>query len=649
MTTGGAPGQPQARSVATSGGRPGASSVGRRVRRRVEQREDPGRRGARPLHLDRGGGQERRRLERRERREHDDGELDGRQQPGADGRDAGEQGRQHRQPDGELAEPGGDRGRTGPGVGGGGEPRGRTSRSAASSASARPPTRSGPASSSRPSAVAVMSARLCSARCSVLARGAGGDRGRDDARPARGTPPSARPAGGQNAHIASTVPAPSAAATPAGSSPRTTTSPTASTSAPTRASRSPRRSRRSVSGRRDREPLVQGGAQLGHAAQGDVVGHQPLEVAQHPAADAERAHRDGRDRQLEHRRHLRGARDQPGRHRGQRDRAAERERPEQEGEREPARVEVEEPDRAAQRARGSCEHLARSDRTCTTSSATATSDGRCATSSTVRPASRSARTVSRTTCSPAASRWAVGSSRTTSGVVARAGCGSARRAGAGPGSVPRRRGRAGWPSRRAGSRATASRPVSAAAVAREPSSPPTSSADRARLEHGPLRQPRHLAHSEAGSTSARSTPSIDARPVVGAQQPERDLERRGLADAARTRQRDDRARPQHQVEAVRRAAARGPDRHAVEPQGRRPQVRRRPCPGRRDRRLQHLERPPRRRDPVGRRVELDPDLAQRQEDLGRQDEDRDPGDQVEVRPPPAAARCRPRRAPPTAW
>ena len=117
--------------------------------------------------------------------------------------------------------------------------------------------------------------------------------------------------------------------------------------------------------------------------------------------------------------------------------------------------------------------------------------------------------------------------------------------------------------------------------------------------------------------------------VVGPQQPERDLERRGLADAARAGQRDDRAGPQHQVEAVRRAAARGPDRHVVE---RRVAVRRSgavrvpaagtgsPAP----------RTPVRRRDPVGRGVELDADLAQRQEDLGRQDEHRDPGDQVEV-------------------
>ena len=56
-------------------------------------------------------------------------------------------------------------------------------------------------------------------------------------------------------------------------------------------------------------------------------GRPAVRSSQHAAGDAERAHRHDRDRQVQHRRHLPGPGDQPGGHRGQRQRTAERQHP----------------------------------------------------------------------------------------------------------------------------------------------------------------------------------------------------------------------------------------------------------------------------------------------------------------------------------
>ena len=318
----------------------------------------------------------------------------------------------------------------------------------------------------------------------------------------------------------------------------------------------------------DREPLVQGGAQLGHAAQGDVVGHQPLEVAQHAAADAERAHGDGRDRQLEHRWHLRGAGDQPGR-RPRPARPRSRARASRAGGR--ART-------GADRGRGAgprgaaCPRVMRAprrpSRTCTTSSATATSDGRCATSST-RPAGVPQRPDG------VEDHLLAGCVQVCRGLVEdhqRRAATSSVRVSATRWRWPRLRpapprpSGVAQPSGRVAS--TASRPVSAAAVAREPSSPPTSSRHRARLEHGSLRQPGHLCPERRGIDVGE----VDA--VDRARRPRRVGPARAATSSAVVLptplgpgQSDDRAGPQHEVEAVRRAAARGPDRHVVERAG----------------------------------------------------------------------------------
>ncbi len=63
-------------------------------------------------------------------------------------------------------------------------------------------------------------------------------------------------------------------------------------------------------------------------AQGRVVGGQSLAIVQHPPRDREHANRDRRHRQVQHGRHLPGARDQPCRNTGQGQRTAQREHPE---------------------------------------------------------------------------------------------------------------------------------------------------------------------------------------------------------------------------------------------------------------------------------------------------------------------------------
>ena len=227
---------------------------------------------------------------------------------------------EHGDADGELAEPRGDRGRTGTRVGRRGEPAvglpqgGELVRPRARRPAADRCRRAGP------SAVAVMSARLCSARPSVARAARAAIRGAATPASTR-QPASASPAGGQNAHIASDgarteqrrdpgrqqaadddvahrrrrphrrAPAGHRAAAAAGSSGRATASRWYSV---VRSSVMPRRAT-SWDTRRSRYRSTP----------------RPMPNARTATV---------RHRQLEDGRHLRGARDQPGGHGGQRDR-----------------------------------------------------------------------------------------------------------------------------------------------------------------------------------------------------------------------------------------------------------------------------------------------------------------------------------------
>ena len=140
---------------------------------------------------------------------------------------------------------------------------------------------------------------------------------------------------GRSTAITATAATPRTAATQIGTTARTSTSDSSSTSAPIRATSSPLCSRITASTGPRGEPAIEPLAGGARRAQRGVVGGQPLAVAEHAAGDAERAHRDHRDRQVQHRRHLPGPGDQPRRHPGQRQRAAQRPRPERDGQQQP--------------------------------------------------------------------------------------------------------------------------------------------------------------------------------------------------------------------------------------------------------------------------------------------------------------------------
>ena len=97
------------------------------------------------------------------------------------------------------------------------------------------------------------------------------------------------------------------------------------------------------------EPGEEPDAERRQRAQRGVVRDQALEVAKHPARDPEEADRDDHDAELEDRRVQRGPRDQVARGRHQADAGADRERPEQDAERQPARLRTCEPRHAHER------------------------------------------------------------------------------------------------------------------------------------------------------------------------------------------------------------------------------------------------------------------------------------------------------------
>jgi len=138
-------------------------------------------------------------------------------------------------------------------------------------------------------------------------------------------------------------------------------------------------------------------AQVDHTAQRDVVGHQALEVAEHPAPDAEGARADHGHRQRQHRRLLSGPGDQPRRGRCERHGAVQRRRP---GGHRPGQPPPGQP-QGAHRGVGAQTRQTGHDAPCTTragaagtaertstTSATASSSGRWATTRTAHPALR---------------------------------------------------------------------------------------------------------------------------------------------------------------------------------------------------------------------------------------------------------------------
>jgi hypothetical protein len=170
--------------------------------------------------------------------------------------------------------------------------------------------------------------------------------------------------------------------------------------------------RRQPGRRQALERAVRGDPRIGEQAQRGVVTDEPLGVAQHGTADAKGPHGDDRDRQLQHRRLLGGARDQPRRHRHQADARpqggrAEKCGGEQATDRRPAeRHRAREPAHGASPSRSGASMR-------TTRSHAASGAGRCETSRTVRPGA-ARRTASTTAASVSSSRSSVGSSSSTS-------------------------------------------------------------------------------------------------------------------------------------------------------------------------------------------------------------------------------------------
>ncbi len=167
-------------------------------------------------------------------------------------------------------------------------------------------------------------------------------------------------------------------------------------------------------GRRQlREPRVDGPAQLAEDPERGVVGRQPLDVAEHAAADAERTHGGDRRQQRQHHRLLRRAADQPGRRGCEPDRRPTRRGARHDGEQEPPADRP--PDAQDREDRAHATASVGAQPTSTVRSASATAPGRWATRRTAAPPRAASRTAASTTLSATSSRPAVGSSRSRIG------------------------------------------------------------------------------------------------------------------------------------------------------------------------------------------------------------------------------------------
>src|SRR5262249_11365604 len=175
-------------------------------------------------------------------------------------------------------------------------------------------------------------------------------------------------------------------------------------------------SERGQPGRREAfELAIRARAHIGELAERGVVADEPLEIAEDPAGHREEPDADDRDGERGHRRLLRRGGEQPRRRGEQADRGSEGGGAERGSEHDPTAHRAEKRERGPPRRGDVGAHAYASRRSsATTRSAMRSSDGRCATSTTVRPRAWRAR-ASMTSASVAPSRLAVGSSRRSSG------------------------------------------------------------------------------------------------------------------------------------------------------------------------------------------------------------------------------------------
>ena len=265
------------------------------------------------------------------------------------------------------------------------------------------------------------------------------------------------------------------------------------------------------------QPAVQPLACVGRGPQRGVVRGQPLAVAEHAARDAERAHRHHGDRQVEHRRHLPRPGDQPRRDAGQRQRAAQRQHPEHDGQQQPR-----------QRGRSRLNASTRTPHATCTRSPIASTGSRWPTTTHGRPGPRARR---RWRCSTRASSARVQVRRRLVEQQHR------RRRAERPGQaeplpLAERQADAAaadhgvQPVGQRGQHLVETRGAAGAVEVGERTEQLEVVAHAAGHQHGTLGQPRHLAHQAGRSRSATSMPATGRRPRL---QSEDRLQQRALA------------------------------------------------------------------------------------------------------------------------